>query len=51
MQIPDAHPARGGRSAFRDRLYELGRRVELLGPHEVRDEVLAELSVIARGGQ
>ena len=39
------------RSAFRDRLYELGRRVELLGPHEVRDEVLAELSVIARGGQ
>jgi predicted DNA-binding transcriptional regulator YafY len=38
------------RSALRDRLYELGTRVELLGPAEVRDEVLAELGELAEGG-
>lgn len=37
------------RSAFRARLYELGTRVELLGPSEVRAEVLAELESLAGG--
>lgn len=37
------------RSAFRTRLYELGRRVDLVGPEEVRREVLAELAVLAGG--
>ena len=35
------------RSAFRTRLYELGRRVELLGPEEIRREVVAELRRMA----
>lgn len=35
------------RAAFRTRLYELGRRVELLGPEEVRREVVAELRRMA----
>ncbi|HWJ81372.1 MAG TPA: WYL domain-containing protein [Nocardioides sp.] len=35
------------RGAFRNRLYEMGRRVELLGPPEVRAEVLAELRRLA----
>jgi predicted DNA-binding transcriptional regulator YafY len=39
------------RSAFRDRLYELGTRVELLGPAEVRDELLAELTMLAEAGR
>jgi predicted DNA-binding transcriptional regulator YafY len=39
------------RSAFRHRLYELGTRVELLGPAAMRDEVLAELELIAARGE
>ena len=39
------------RSAFRTRLYELGRRVELLGPDEIRREVVAELRRMAGHGQ
>ncbi len=35
------------RTAFRARLYELARRVELLGPDEIRQEVIAELRAIA----
>jgi hypothetical protein len=35
------------RSAFRTRLYELGRRVELLGPDEMRREIVAELRRMA----
>ena len=31
------------RRVFRYRLYELGTRVRLLGPDDVRDEMLAEL--------
>lgn len=38
------------RSAFRDRVYELGTRVELLGPADVRAELLAELELLATGG-
>ncbi|MBO0846493.1 MAG: WYL domain-containing protein [Nocardioides sp.] len=38
------------RTAFRDRIYELGTRVELLGPSDVREELLSELEVLARGG-
>jgi predicted DNA-binding transcriptional regulator YafY len=37
------------RAAFRRRLYELGTRVLLLGPDEVRDEVRAELEAVAHG--
>lgn len=36
------------RAAFRARLYELGERVRLLGPPEVRDEVRAELLAVVR---
>ncbi|WP_457190947.1 helix-turn-helix transcriptional regulator [Nocardioides sp. P5_E3] len=39
------------RSAFRHRLYELGTRVEVLGPPEFRAELLAELSAFADGRQ
>jgi predicted DNA-binding transcriptional regulator YafY len=35
------------RLAFRRRLYELGSRVVLVGPDEVRDEVRAELEAVA----
>lgn len=35
------------RAALRTRLYELGRRVELLGPEDVRAEILDELATIA----
>lgn len=35
------------RAAFRRRLYELGTRVRLLGPEEIRDEVGAELRAVA----
>jgi len=38
------------RTAFRVRIYELGTRVELLGPADVREELLAELELLARGG-
>jgi predicted DNA-binding transcriptional regulator YafY len=34
------------RAALRDRLYELGPRVELVGPEEVRQELLAELRAV-----
>ncbi len=37
------------RAAFRWRLYELGLRVRLVGPDEVRREVLDELTAIAGG--
>jgi|GEM_PF-996661 len=39
------------RAAFRARLYELGVRVRLLGPDEVRDEVRAELLAVAAGSR
>ena len=42
LTIPVTH-----RAAFRRRLYELGTRVLLLGPDEVRDEVGAELRAVA----
>jgi predicted DNA-binding transcriptional regulator YafY len=35
------------RSALRARLYELGRRVRLLGPEDVRQELLDELAAVA----
>jgi hypothetical protein len=38
------------RTAFRDRIYELGTRVEVLGPADVREELLAELELLADGG-
>lgn len=37
------------RQAFRQRLYELGTRVMLVGPDEVRDEVRRELTAVVRG--
>jgi predicted DNA-binding transcriptional regulator YafY len=37
------------RTAFRDRIYELGTRVELLGPADVREELLSELERLADG--
>jgi len=37
------------RAALRTRLYELGRRVVLVGPEEVRRELLAELSDLLGG--
>jgi predicted DNA-binding transcriptional regulator YafY len=39
------------RAAFRTRLYELGRRVEVVGPDEVRREVVAELRRMAGHGE
>lgn len=39
------------RAALRTRLYELGPRVRLVGPPEIRDEVIAELEAIAAGGE
>lgn len=39
------------RAAFRHRLYEMGPRVDLLGPPEVRGEVLAELRRMAGHGE
>ena len=42
LTIPVTH-----RAAFRRRLYELGARVRLLGPQEIRDEVGAELRAVA----
>jgi len=41
LTIPVTH-----RAAFRRRLYELGTRVRLLGPPEVRDEVRAALRAV-----
>jgi predicted DNA-binding transcriptional regulator YafY len=38
LTIPVTH-----RAAFRARLYELGERVRVLGPDDVRDEIIAEL--------
>ncbi len=38
------------RAALRDRLYELGLRVRLLGPADVRDEMLTELQSLVGGG-
>lgn len=38
------------RAAFRTRLYDLGTRVTLLGPDEVRREVIAELREVAGHG-
>lgn len=38
------------RAAFRTRLYDLGTRVALLGPEEVRREVVAELRELAGHG-
>ncbi len=38
-------------SAFRSRLYELGRRVRVLGPAEFRESMLAELRAVAGGGR
>ena len=35
------------RSALRARLYELGSRVNVLGPDEIRTEILAELALMA----
>jgi predicted DNA-binding transcriptional regulator YafY len=46
LTIPVTH-----RQAFRRRLYELGTRVVLLGPDEVRDEVRAELEAVAGTGR
>lgn len=37
------------RAALRQRLYELGRRVVLVGPEEVREELLAELRELKGG--
>ena len=42
LTIPVTH-----RRAFRRRLYELGSRVVLLGPEEVRAEVRSELEAVA----
>ena len=44
MEIPVTH-----RGAFRSRLYELGVRVRLVGPPELREEVRAELSAVVEG--
>lgn len=44
LTIPVTH-----RAAFRWRLYELGTRVRLIGPDDVRAEVLAELAAMADG--
>ena len=46
LTIPVTH-----RLAFRRRLYELGTRVVLVGPDEVRDEVRAELEAVAGPGR
>lgn len=45
LTIPVTH-----RAAFRRRLYELGSRVRLVGPQDVRDEVRAELQAVVEGG-
>lgn len=39
------------RAALRARVYELGRRVRVLGPEEVRSEMLEELAAAARLGR
>jgi predicted DNA-binding transcriptional regulator YafY len=44
LGIPVTH-----RAAFRARLYELGTRVRLLGPAELREEVRAELGAVLAG--
>jgi predicted DNA-binding transcriptional regulator YafY len=44
LEIPVTH-----RAAFRSRLYELGVRVRLLGPPDLREEVRAELSAVLQG--
>jgi predicted DNA-binding transcriptional regulator YafY len=44
LEIPVTH-----RAAFRARLYELGTRVRLLGPEELRSEVRAELGAVVAG--
>jgi predicted DNA-binding transcriptional regulator YafY len=44
LRLPVTH-----RAAFRGRLYELGSRVRLLGPPELRDEVRAHLLAVVAG--
>lgn len=44
LTIPVTH-----RTAFRRRVYELGTRVVVLGPDEVREEMRAELEAVVRG--
>ncbi len=44
LTIPVTH-----RSAFRRRVYELGTRVLVLGPDEVREEMRVELESVVRG--
>jgi predicted DNA-binding transcriptional regulator YafY len=39
------------RAAFRSRLYELGVRVHVLGPPEMRAEILADLGAVAEPGR
>lgn len=39
------------RSAFRGRLYELGERVHLDGPADLRDEIRAHLNAVLAGGR
>lgn len=39
------------RAALRARVYELGRRVRVVGPEEVRAEILEELATAARTGR
>lgn len=36
------------RAAFRNRIYELGRRARIVAPDDVRDEIVAELTALAR---
>lgn len=43
LTVPVTH-----RAAFRARVYELGRRVRVVAPDEVRDEIVAELRRIVR---
>lgn len=45
LRVPVTH-----RSAFRGRLLELGSRVRLLGPDELRDEVRRHLLAVVGGG-
>ncbi|PSL08429.1 putative DNA-binding transcriptional regulator YafY [Haloactinopolyspora alba] len=43
LTVPVTH-----RAAFRARVYELGRRVRVIAPDEMRDEIVAELRRIVR---
>lgn len=44
LTIPVTH-----RAAFRARVYELGRRVRVVAPDEMRQEILAELRMVVHG--